>query len=116
MAKGKLQCLGSSLHLKQRFGAGYRVTIGCADPKLANVIKFFEGNLTGCKVQGKPVGGYVSFIIPRSSNKELVPFFESLDKNRADLEIHDLQLSLTTLEEVFLTIAESAELKGIGKF
>lgn len=33
MGKGRLQCLGSSLRLKQKFGAGYRVTIGTDEKK-----------------------------------------------------------------------------------
>lgn len=33
MAKGRLQCLGSSLRLKQKFGAGYRVTVGVDEKK-----------------------------------------------------------------------------------
>jgi len=116
MARGRLQCIGSSLRLKQRFGAGYRVAVGTEEgPLVDEVIKYFENSITGCKVQGKPVGGYINFTIPRSSNKELVPFFEALEKSKADLGIHDLQLSLTTLEEVFLTVAENAELKKIAQ-
>ena len=29
MSKGKIQALGSSLHLKQQFGTGYRLTVFC---------------------------------------------------------------------------------------
>ena len=36
MARGQLRCLGSGLHLKQRFGSGYRLSIQvqqvCVDP------------------------------------------------------------------------------------
>jgi len=116
MAKGRLQCVGSSLRLKQRFGAGYRVAVGTHDPLVNDVIKYFESNITGAKVQGKPVGGYVNFTIPRTSNKELVPFFDGLEQHKQELGIHDLQLSLTTLEEVFLTVAEHAELKKLTQF
>ena len=114
MAGGHLQCVGSSLRLKQRFGAGYRVSVGTQDSHVQDVIQFFQQNVEGVQVQGKPIGGYINLTIPRTSNHQLVPFFEALEKSRHDLGIHDLQLSLTTLEEVFLSVAESAELKRIG--
>lgn len=28
MGKGRLQCIGNSLHLKQKFGDGYQIVVG----------------------------------------------------------------------------------------
>jgi hypothetical protein len=64
-------------------------------------------------MSGDIVGGYINFIVPRSSTSELVPFFRKLEFAKQSLGIKDLQLSLTTLEEVFLNIAEHSELKSI---
>ena len=47
MAKGQLQCLGSSLHLKQKFGAGYGVTVRTQPEKIDDVIRFFKKNIKG---------------------------------------------------------------------
>lgn len=51
MSKGRLQCVGSSLRLKQRFGAGYRITIGAKNDieVLENIKLFFENNLPSLK-------------------------------------------------------------------
>jgi hypothetical protein len=47
MAQGRLQCVGSSLHLKQKFGAGYRITVGTNEKKVDEVVQFFKENLPG---------------------------------------------------------------------
>eukprot|EP01117_Protostelium_nocturnum_P005730 TRINITY_DN2068_c0_g1_i1.p1 TRINITY_DN2068_c0_g1~~TRINITY_DN2068_c0_g1_i1.p1 ORF type:complete len:1746 (+),score=587.77 TRINITY_DN2068_c0_g1_i1:107-5344(+) len=114
MAKGQLQCVGSSLHLKQKFGAGYLVTVGSEPSKTSEVLDFFQSRIPGCELNGAIVSGYMSLTIPRESTAQLVPFFRELQERKSDLGIKDLQLGLTTLEEVFLTIAESSELKEIA--
>lgn len=114
MAKGRLQCVGSSLHLKQTFGSGYRVTLGVVPEKLEDVQKFVESNIKGATIQGQIIGGYINYVIPRDSTQELVPFFRKLEARKEELGIIDLQLGLTTLEEVFLSIAENAELNAIS--
>ena len=51
MSKGKIQALGTSLHLKQQFGTGYRLTILCEDgdfPK-EKIKKFVSANISRCK-------------------------------------------------------------------
>ena len=53
----------------------------------------------------------MNFVIPRSSTTDLISTFRQLEYNKSNYGIIDVQLSLTTLEEVFLTVAESAELK-----
>eukprot|EP01114_Cavostelium_apophysatum_P009754 TRINITY_DN2300_c0_g1_i1.p1 TRINITY_DN2300_c0_g1~~TRINITY_DN2300_c0_g1_i1.p1 ORF type:complete len:1800 (+),score=493.64 TRINITY_DN2300_c0_g1_i1:225-5624(+) len=115
MAKGSLQCVGTSLHLKQKFGSGYRITIGSSVEKTEAVKAFFKDNIKGAELSGAAVGGYATFAIPRESTSDLVPFFRKLEQTRETLEIKDVQLSLTTLEEVFLSIAENAELKHLQK-
>lgn len=39
-------------------------------------------------------------------------FFDELEERKGELGISDVQLSLTTLEEVFLNIAKQAELES----
>ena len=33
MAKGRLRCIGTALHLKKKFGAGFVISMGVRDPK-----------------------------------------------------------------------------------
>jgi len=113
MAHGWMKVVGTSLRLKQRFGAGYRITVGTSEDKLKEVENFFVQNIAKAHLHGTPIGGYMNFNVPRESSPELMPFFKKLEVNQKRLDIHDLQLSLTTLEEVFLTVAENAELEEI---
>lgn len=51
----------------------------------------------------------------RILNSELVEmqgFFKLLEERKAELGVSDLQLGLTTLEEVFLTISRQADLEN----
>eukprot|EP01088_Endostelium_zonatum_P016705 TRINITY_DN4623_c0_g1_i1.p1 TRINITY_DN4623_c0_g1~~TRINITY_DN4623_c0_g1_i1.p1 ORF type:complete len:965 (+),score=237.77 TRINITY_DN4623_c0_g1_i1:83-2977(+) len=107
MAKGKLKCLGTSLHLKNKFGAGYTVTVGSRN--LTKTIEFFKENLKTVQIEAEPIGNFVGLKIGREENLKLPAFFEQLEEERESLGVFDLQISLTTLEEVFLSIAEKAE-------
>eukprot|EP01132_Coremiostelium_polycephalum_P010315 gene10315-12659_t len=106
MKKGKLVCLGSSLRLKNKFGAGYRIVV-LTDPTNPNghqdIIKFFEINLS--VAPSSTSVGLLEFNVPREQLPNLVSFFEKIELSRQLLQIRDLQISMTTLEEVFLTIA-----------
>ncbi|KAL6073552.1 ABC transporter, ATPbinding domain containing protein [Balamuthia mandrillaris] len=109
MARGRLRCIGSSIRLKQKFGAGYRVTVCTEEGNEQPVIDFFTQHLEGTVLESEPVSGYMTFNIPRDLSEALPDFFEELESHYDDLSISDLQLSLTTLEEVFLKIAKDAE-------
>lgn len=104
------------MHLKQTFGSGYRLTIGVANGRTEAAHKFIETSIQGATIQGAVIGGYMNYLVPRKYTSELVPFFRKLEENKEELGILDLQLGLTTLEEVFLSIAENAELKAIAVF
>ncbi|GAM20834.1 hypothetical protein SAMD00019534_040090 [Acytostelium subglobosum LB1] len=106
MKKGKLVCLGSSLRLKNKFGAGYRL-VALLDlnrlDRTEDVIRFFEMHL-----DVKPATsaiGTLEFNVPREKQQALIAFFEKLEHAREILPIRDVQISMTTLEEVFLHIA-----------
>ncbi|GBG75807.1 hypothetical protein CBR_g21052 [Chara braunii] len=140
MAKGQLRCIGTSIHLKTRFGAGYIMNVSVKkgsstavgggggggdgsspvnqkgsgkddmDAKLAPVLAFFKQTLG---VEPNEINkAYVSFLIPRSKEGQLSKFFATLRDRKKELGITDTQLSLTTLEEVFLNIAKQAELES----
>lgn len=54
---------------------------------------------------------YIRFLVPRAAERVLPEFFAALQARRAELGVTDVQLSLSTLEEVFLAIARQAELE-----
>ncbi|XP_020596735.1 ABC transporter A family member 2-like [Phalaenopsis equestris] len=128
MAKGRLRCLGTSIRLKSKFGTGYIANIsfvggvpGQTTPvdaeldatheRKAQLVKhFFKHHLdVEAKDENK---SFLTFVIPREKEKLLPDFFAELEDREDELGISDIQLGLTTLEEVFLSIAKQAELES----
>lgn len=124
MARGKLRCIGTPIHLKTKFGAGYLVNVsvrredGMQQPgeaareevRRTGVKNFFAEQLE--LVPTDENKAYITFIVPREKEAQLPGFFKLLEDRKAELGISDLQLGLTTLEEVFLTISRQADLEN----
>ncbi|GAM20741.1 hypothetical protein SAMD00019534_039160 [Acytostelium subglobosum LB1] len=124
MAMGRLRCLGDNLHLKNKFGAGYKVTVflknmgGGSFGSMLNldvvknvqnrIISFVLSTLEGTTVASK-TNEQIIFSVPRQRTDQLPYFLETLEVNQSSLHIHDIDVNLSTLEEVFLKIAEDAE-------
>eukprot|EP01116_Phalansterium_solitarium_P019772 TRINITY_DN564_c0_g1_i1.p1 TRINITY_DN564_c0_g1~~TRINITY_DN564_c0_g1_i1.p1 ORF type:complete len:832 (+),score=308.60 TRINITY_DN564_c0_g1_i1:104-2599(+) len=103
MKKGRLEVFGSSLRLKNKFGAGYRISVLGQPDYIPMVIDFFAKNL-GVTPEGGG-SGFVDFGISRPLLPQLPEFFAALEAEAKNLRISDVQISMTTLEEVFLKIA-----------
>jgi len=122
MARGSLRCIGSSLRLKNKFGAGYCISVNVSPPKAsasavnlaagraAKVKDFFETNL-GLEPSDE-TKAYVQFLVPKSKEKDLPDFLKLLKENSEELGVTDLHVALTSLEEVFLSIARQAEMES----
>jgi len=125
MAKGSLRCVGSSLRLKSRFGAGFRVTVTLKSGKVGSqadlqqlsgsqpdreaIVTFFKDSLDVEPAESEPT--YLTFEVPRDSDARLKGALEAFDAQRVGLGVGSVQLSLSTLEDVFLNIARKAELE-----
>jgi ABC-type multidrug transport system ATPase subunit len=136
ICKGVMRCIGTSIRLKQRFGAGFTVTVAptTADGAAAVTAAFERIDVhedTGASGGGGAVsqstnqiadGGVEQevgsialqrYVIARAKEAELVDVFAQLKEVAGAGE---LTLSLTTLEAVFLRIAKEAEIaEGNGK-
>ncbi|KAL6751513.1 hypothetical protein V8C86DRAFT_2775895 [Haematococcus lacustris] len=122
MALGRLRCIGSSIRLKQRFGSGYELAVsvaelagqpsppGVVEQRTAGVLAYFKQRLG---LDPADLGRvYITFVVPRDQEAQLIPFLSQLEVDAPSLGITDTQLSLTSLEEVFLTIARQAALQA----
>ncbi|XP_074567442.1 ABC transporter A family member 2-like [Curcuma longa] len=127
MAKGKLRCIGTSIRLKSRFGTGYIANVSFHSSSLGQtpnvhgdtpangphfelVKQFFKDRLdVDPKEESK---SFLTFIIPHKKEELLTNFFAELQDRESEFCISDIQLGLTTLEEVFLNIAKQAELES----
>ncbi|KAG2399027.1 ABC transporter A family member 2 [Vigna angularis] len=124
MAKGRLRCIGTSIRLKSRFGTGFIANISfygnnersptngdaISTEHREEVKKFFKNCLD---VEPKEeTNNFITFVIPHDREALLTNFFSELQEREEEFGISDIQLGLTTLEEVFLNIARQAELEN----
>jgi hypothetical protein len=119
MAKGRLRCLGNSVRLKTRFGEGYKVSISCGDGMMPDsqqcldVKKLFKDRLNASVTE--ETKAYMQFNLPDVTDEHLAVFFEELERRREELGVSDVQLSMSTLEDVFLKVATESELEEAKK-
>ncbi|KAH0691990.1 hypothetical protein KY290_020167 [Solanum tuberosum] len=127
MAKGRLRCIGTSIRLKSRFGTGFIAnvsfsggtngtpdredTLSTSQPEA--VKQFFKSRLDVVPTEENK--SFLTFIIPHAKEKLLTDFFAELQDRDKEFGISDIQLGLTTLEEVFLNIARQAELEDVAE-
>ncbi|XP_016475518.1 ABC transporter A family member 2 isoform X1 [Nicotiana tabacum] len=127
VAKGRLRCIGTSIRLKSRFGTGFIAnvsfsggtngtpergdTLSTSQPEA--VKQFFKSRLD--VVPKEENKSFLTFIIPHDKEKLLTDFFAELQDREKEFGITDIQLGLTTLEEVFLNIARQAELEDVAE-
>ncbi|DAZ98482.1 TPA: hypothetical protein N0F65_004919 [Lagenidium giganteum] len=115
MADGQLCCAGSSLFLKNRYGAGYNLTMNkgpqCDVEKVGHFLRQFvpEAKLLS------NFGSEIVYQLPSSSSKMFAPMLQALDGQMRFLDVQQYGISVTTLEEVFLRIAKDRE-EGALKF
>ena len=106
MSSGALKCCGSSLFLKNRFGIGYNLIIVKKDsmpnPELKNLVlsSIPKANLLS------EVSAEISFQLPLNALPKFGELFQTLDDKKSQLGVLSYGVSITTLEEVFLKVAE----------
>ena len=131
MARGRLKAIGSSLRLKQKYGAGYTLAVSVLRPASGDngsaalaaradaVRDFFAARLGLAPFdEGRT---HLHYVVPRALEARLGGVLAELEGRggggggdgasaAAARAASDVQVSLTSLEEVFLTIARRAEL------
>ncbi|XP_053207089.1 LOW QUALITY PROTEIN: phospholipid-transporting ATPase ABCA3-like [Panonychus citri] len=117
MGSGKVKCSGSSMFLKKQFGAGYSVRLAkdawvYKPTELSSLVqKYFQE----AKVTNE-TNAEIVFQLNNKSNQEsttaLVNLCDDLDNNPTSFGITSYGISVTTLEDVFLKVAEDED---VGK-
>eukprot|EP01083_Nonionella_stella_P227102 806033_1 len=108
LSAGKLKCCGSSLFLKSRYGIGYTMTMvqdSTPSNELCKVVRRFIP--TAQKMDNS--SGELTFRLPLSATKDFPELFNHLETHREELSLHGYGISMTTLEEVFMRIAQVEE-------
>ncbi|XP_047137876.1 phospholipid-transporting ATPase ABCA3 isoform X1 [Hydra vulgaris] len=107
MAEGKLKCCGSSLFLKKRYGVGYHLTLVKGNNfKETKTKSLFAEKIPTSKLVSN-IGAEISYILDEENSKHFKGLFSVLEEQQQDYGISSFGVSVTTLEEVFLKVAES---------
>eukprot|EP01103_Thecamoeba_quadrilineata_P016784 TRINITY_DN5719_c0_g1_i2.p1 TRINITY_DN5719_c0_g1~~TRINITY_DN5719_c0_g1_i2.p1 ORF type:complete len:1590 (+),score=279.69 TRINITY_DN5719_c0_g1_i2:504-5273(+) len=110
MINGRFCCLGSSQHLKNKYGSGYLLEIKVgrlrADGQRsssAQVDTFVKEMFPAAELEENFLDVY-KYLIPVSSSSGTVlsVAFHELENRKTDIGIEDYSISQTTLEQVFL--------------
>lgn len=131
MVNGRLQCLGSSQHIKSRFGAGYQIEARTTQvsPAATQQTPAFDGeedeplepdtqqsnvdNVTACLSTVIPSehlhvnekhGGYIRYSV-EAAHLDLAKCFECFEKNKEALGVTDYSISQASLEQIFIQFA-----------
>lgn len=112
MARGKLRAYGTSLRLKQRFGSGYQLAVAVEDDARHEEIRRLFMDELGVSSASEGLGRYSVFHVPKEKESILSEFLKRIEAEKNRLGITDIQISLTSLEEVFLNIAKQAEIEA----
>jgi len=115
MSAGKLACLGTSVFLKNRFGLGYSITLVKKTDKVHDgpVLDLIRGHILGVQALSN-VGTELSYKLPSDETSKFADMLDHLEGSLDKLQIQSYGISNTTLEEVFLSIAEGKSGPGMG--
>jgi len=107
MVGGRLRCLGSGQHLKNKYGAGYTLELRVAEERADEAANFVRQTFEGA-IATEQHGGQLRYDIPRSE-MQLSEMFSLMESARERLGMQDYALSQTTLEKIFLKFASEQE-------
>jgi len=108
VASGRLQCVGSPIHLKTKFGSGFRVDISSMNNQNnQNIIDIVRSNVPEAQLQESISDDEISFLIPKHADiSRLLDLFAQKEQ----IGIKDWGISQSSLEEVFMKIVEAEEI------
>jgi ATP-binding cassette subfamily A (ABC1) protein 3 len=107
MSEGRLQCCGSSLFLKSKFGVGYNLSMTRTSPFCSESVVFdLVKRHVPEAIPLSSAGGEISFQLPSSNKAAFAQLFQELEGKLDTLHIGSFGVSMTTLEEVYLRLAD----------
>ncbi|GCB67236.1 hypothetical protein scyTo_0005092 [Scyliorhinus torazame] len=109
MVNGKLKCIGSPKHIKNRFGEVYSVKVGLSrksagSAQLTNLLEtHFPGTILKEQHQYS-----LEYEVPQNKG-DLARMFQFLENNKEELNIKHYSISQATLDQVFINFARQLD-------
>ncbi|XP_058515523.1 ATP-binding cassette sub-family A member 2 isoform X1 [Ochotona princeps] len=105
MVNGRLCCLGSIQHLKNRFGDGYMITVRAkSSQNVKDIVRFFSRNFPEAVLKERH-HTKVQYQL-KSEHISLAQVFSKMEQVVGVLGIEDYSVSQTTLDNVFVNFAK----------
>uniref|UniRef100_A0A4W2G791 ATP-binding cassette sub-family A member 3-like n=1 Tax=Bos indicus x Bos taurus TaxID=30522 RepID=A0A4W2G791_BOBOX len=99
MAKGTLQCCGSTIFLKKVYGVGYHLIIvkdrHCDVKEISELIKY---HIPEARLENN-VAAELSFVLPKEYTDRFKALFTEMEDRQEELGIASFGISITTMEE-----------------
>ena len=109
MSAGQLQALGTSLHLKNKYGGGFRLSLLASKVDMSDKIKKFVLESIASQFVSE-TQGVMLFRLENSNEKSvLIDFFAKLESMKEKLGILDISIGNATLDDVFINLALQEE-------
>ena len=105
MAKGNLLAIGNSIHLKTKYGAGYRISIITNESDSATIKSKVESIISNAILEDDAAGALI-YQCPSTSIESIPKLVDWVERNEGGL-IKNWGISQSTLEEVFLKLIRS---------
>ena len=107
MSDGKLMCCGSTIFLKNKYGVGYNLTVSKLSTSVPSqpITELIQKYIPQAKITTN-VSSEISYQLPMDTVSYFSKMFDELDSNKTKLRYESYGVSITTLEEVFLKVAE----------
>jgi len=111
MSLGQMQCMGSTQFLKTTYGAGYKLIFDKEDnmqvSELANLTSFVTKYIPEARyLEELGKENQAIYCLPFHTVSLFGKFFEVLEPNLTSFQVKNFNLTITTLEEVFLKVGE----------
>ncbi|GIY69239.1 ATP-binding cassette sub-family A member 3 [Caerostris darwini] len=111
MAEGEVQCCGSPLFLKQKFGTGYHLHV-VKDQKfhLDGLTSLLRKHVPEVTLRNE-LEKEISFNLTSDTNSSFGDMFEELENQKRNLGVTSFGITVTTMEDVFLRVSTISDLK-----
>ena len=107
VAKGKLMAIGSSVHLKGRFGKGYSLGVNIDGQRDEDVHQFIMKLVPEAELLNSIANTRMYRL--KTGSFRVSQLISDLEENKKKVGISDWSLSQTTLEEVFISLCKETE-------
>jgi hypothetical protein len=109
MANGRIKAIGDSMGLKNKYGAGYKISIICDPSKIRQTKDLVRKNMASAVLEDDSAGALL-YQFPNSSLTYIGKLVEKLNVNPF---VKGWGLSQTTLEQVFLSVVRNVDEDGM---